>query len=115
MSSDFVRPDNVLRQRDVGTPLTSGSSSRFCVNFSRVFYNVSTKPLTRLLNVSVGPGNMTAAMSKFSSLYDGDTLRIFLLIFLYVLQGIPLGIGSSIPYLLQARKVRFFKDYGNIE
>ena len=48
---------------------------------------------------------MSAAISKFSSLYDGDTLRIFLLIFLYILQGIPLGIGSSIPYLLQARKV----------
>lgn len=81
LPKNFVRSDNVLRQRDVGTPLTSCSS--------------------------IGPGNMSAAISKFSSLYDGDTLRIFLLIFLYVLQGIPLGIGSSIPYLLQARKVSY--------
>ncbi|ESO06889.1 hypothetical protein HELRODRAFT_77129 [Helobdella robusta] len=38
---------------------------------------------------------------------SNDYGKICLLIFLYVLQGVPLGIGSSIPYLLQARKVSY--------
>ena len=35
----------------------------------------------------------------------GDRASVALLIFLYVLQGIPLGLAGSIPYLLQSRKV----------
>ena len=37
----------------------------------------------------------------------GDRGSIALLMFLYILQGIPLGIGSSIPYLLTSRKVSY--------
>ncbi|KAH3818059.1 acetyl-coenzyme A transporter 1-like [Dreissena polymorpha] len=38
---------------------------------------------------------------------QGDYLNILLLTFLYVLQGIPLGLGGSLPMLLQSRKVSY--------
>ena len=37
----------------------------------------------------------------------GDRLNIALLMFLYILQGIPLGIAASVPYLLQGRHVNY--------
>lgn len=37
----------------------------------------------------------------------GDLGNISLLMFLYVLQGIPLGLGGSIPMLLSSRKVSY--------
>ena len=37
----------------------------------------------------------------------GDRLNIALLMLLYVLQGIPLGIAASIPYLLQSRHISY--------
>ena len=37
----------------------------------------------------------------------GDMGNIILLIFLYILQGIPLGLAGSIPMLLQSRKVTY--------
>lgn len=36
-----------------------------------------------------------------------DAKNIALLIFLYMLQGIPLGLSASIPFLLGARKVSY--------
>ena len=36
----------------------------------------------------------------------GDLNSIMLLMFLYIMQGIPLGLSGSIPMLLQSRKVR---------
>ena len=41
-----------------------------------------------------------------SNLYV-DRYNIALLTFLYILQGIPLGLAGSIPYLLQSRKVSY--------
>jgi len=38
---------------------------------------------------------------------EGDRLNIALLMFLYVLQGIPLGIAASIPYLLTSRHISY--------
>jgi len=37
----------------------------------------------------------------------GDRLNVALLMLLYVLQGIPLGIAASIPYLLQSRHISY--------
>jgi len=37
----------------------------------------------------------------------GDRLNVALLMLLYVLQGIPLGISASIPYLLQSRHISY--------
>lgn len=37
----------------------------------------------------------------------GDRQNIALLMFLYVLQGIPLGLAGAIPYLLTSRKVSY--------
>ena len=38
---------------------------------------------------------------------EGDYLNICLLVFLYVLQGIPLGLAGSIPLILQQRKASY--------
>ena len=38
---------------------------------------------------------------------EGDKLNVALLMFLYVLQGIPLGIAASIPYLLTSRHISY--------
>jgi len=38
---------------------------------------------------------------------EGDRLSVALLILLYVLQGIPLGIAASVPYLLTSRHVSY--------
>lgn len=37
----------------------------------------------------------------------GDRRSIALLMFLYVLQGIPLGVAASVPFLLQTRKISY--------
>ncbi|KAK7094194.1 acetyl-coenzyme A transporter 1-like [Littorina saxatilis] len=44
---------------------------------------------------------------KKPGLQKGDLSSISLLMFLYVLQGIPLGLAGSIPMLLQSRKVSY--------
>lgn len=44
---------------------------------------------------------------SYSPGIQGDLKSIILLIFLYVLQGIPLGLAGSIPMLLQSRKVTY--------
>lgn len=41
----------------------------------------------------------------------GDLPNIMLLMFLYILQGIPLGLAGSIPMLLQSRKVRMCQKF----
>lgn len=36
-----------------------------------------------------------------------DKINILILLFLYVLQGIPLGLGGSIPMILQSRNISY--------
>ena len=59
-----------------------------------------------------------AAMSDLESNNDDeegsprlrdDFWSILILLFLYILQGIPIGLTASVPMILQARKV----SYGN--
>ena len=38
---------------------------------------------------------------------EGDYLNLCLLVFLYILQGIPLGLAGSIPLILQQRKASY--------
>ena len=38
---------------------------------------------------------------------DGDKLHVLVLFFLYILQGIPLGLASSVPLVLQERGVAY--------
>lgn len=38
---------------------------------------------------------------------DNDKISIFILLFLYVLQGIPLGLAGSIPMILQNRNISY--------
>lgn len=43
----------------------------------------------------------------------GDYGNIAILLFLYLLQGIPLGIGQAIPMLLQNRGASYKEQAGN--
>jgi len=64
---------------------------------------------------STKPGALAAPPSTQMAGYDkdgccglkGDRLNVALLMLLYVLQGIPLGIAASIPYLLQSRHISY--------
>eukprot|EP00118_Oscarella_pearsei_P021527 m.242197 g.242197 ORF g.242197 m.242197 type:complete len:518 (+) comp40215_c1_seq12:83-1636(+) len=38
---------------------------------------------------------------------QGDLWNILILLFLYILQGIPIGLAASVPMILQARKVSY--------
>lgn len=59
------------------------------------------------------PGAGENAASEYPDASDsclglyGDKSNIALLMLLYVLQGIPLGLAGSIPYLLQSRQVTY--------
>lgn len=44
----------------------------------------------------------------------GDYLNFAILFFLYLLQGIPLGIGQSIPLLLQNRGASYKEQAGEL-
>jgi len=44
----------------------------------------------------------------------GDWLNFFLLLLLYTMQGIPLGIASAMPIVLQSNKNVSYKDQVNI-
>jgi len=44
----------------------------------------------------------------------GDWPNIFLLLLLYIMQGIPLGITTVIPILLQSRKNVTYKEQVNV-
>ena len=58
-------------------------------------YNVSSEE-------NVNPNEGRQSMLKD---LDGDKLHVVVLFFLYLLQGIPLGLRDSIPLLLQNRNV----------
>jgi hypothetical protein len=40
----------------------------------------------------------------------GDETNILVLLFLYILQGIPLGLAAAIPLILTNRNVRYVKS-----
>lgn len=51
----------------------------------------------------VGPGDFPKAKRS----YRAELSSILLLLFLYVLQGIPLGLAGSIPLILQSKNVSY--------
>ena len=59
------------------------------------------------MHVHIDSGKAEDKMNEPPMNLDGDRGNIAMLIFLYVLQGIPLGLAGSIPYLLQSREVSY--------
>jgi PAT family acetyl-CoA transporter-like MFS transporter 1 len=53
------------------------------------------------------PGSQEDQKPVKANSLEGDRGNIALLTFLYVLQGVPLGLAASIPYLLQSRQVNY--------
>jgi len=43
----------------------------------------------------------------------GDWLNFFMLLLLYTMQGLPLGLSSAIPILLQSKKDISYQDQVN--
>ena len=64
-------------------------------------YNTFTKSTE---NVSVKEKEDTSGMWKD---LDGDKLHVLVLFFLYILQGIPLGLKDSIPLILSNKNVPY--------
>ncbi|KAJ9577036.1 hypothetical protein L9F63_006384, partial [Diploptera punctata] len=58
-------------------------------------------------SVTIEDGNKVDLLSEDNSDMKGDEWNIALLFFLYVLQGIPLGLSSAIPMYLQNRGVSY--------
>lgn len=57
-------------------------------------------------HTETGSGDPAVGHSTWSRL-GPDKYNVAVLMFLYVLQGIPLGLAGSIPYLLQSRQVNY--------
>ncbi|GLH02093.1 Acetyl-coenzyme A transporter 1 [Gryllus bimaculatus] len=58
-------------------------------------------------NAEEGQVSMSSNKSEQTSNIKGDELNIAILFFLYLLQGIPLGLSSAIPMYLQNRGVSY--------
>lgn len=43
----------------------------------------------------------------------GDWLNFYLLLLLYIMQGLPFGVSTALPILLQSRKVVSYQDQVN--
>lgn len=41
---------------------------------------------------------------------NGDRLNFYLLIILYVIQGIPIGLSGALPIILQSKKMVTYED-----
>ena len=52
-------------------------------------------------------GEKIVAKSEMLKNLEGDKLHVCILLFLYCLQGIPLGLKSSIPLILTRRSVPY--------
>jgi PAT family acetyl-CoA transporter-like MFS transporter 1 len=53
------------------------------------------------------PVKIETTKQNFSTLIQKDGTKILLLLYLYFLQGIPLGLSSSIPFLLSIRSISY--------
>ncbi len=57
--------------------------------------------------VGVTPVDTETKTHRHSKGLDGDKYNILLLLFLYVLQGIPLGLAGSMPMVLQNKGITY--------
>jgi PAT family acetyl-CoA transporter-like MFS transporter 1 len=60
-----------------------------------------------LLLVQQKPAALTTTRSCLSPRYDKDFYNICFLMFLYLLQGVPIGLLYSLPFILSARNVSY--------
>ncbi|KAG8276261.1 hypothetical protein J6590_069007 [Homalodisca vitripennis] len=52
-------------------------------------------------------GETAQPSCKKSASLEGDRVNVYLLMFLYLLQGIPLGLGDAVPMILQSKGVSY--------
>lgn len=63
--------------------------------------NIKTKDAGR------SESDQTKTKRNFSTLIKKDGTKILLLLYLYFLQGVPLGLAASIPFLLSTRSISY--------
>ena len=68
--------------------------------------NQNEEESVRLSKVDLEVCTVEKKTNKWSD-FKKDWKKIFFLIFLYILQSVPLGLVLSIPYLLSVRKVSY--------
>lgn len=66
-----------------------------------------TSDLNKMANSENYENKTSKDCQQMCTQIHGDRKNIALLMFLYVLQGIPLGLAGAIPYLLTSRKVSY--------
>ena len=92
------------RRREAETTLNGGSSARMTRRIA--------------VNEDVAPADDEEAGRKPSRPADdgvgleGDWANIFVLLLLYTLQGIPMGLASSVPLILQEKGATYMQQAG---
>lgn len=61
-------------------------------------------------DVESKPSAVTNGPVLEKSNLKGDWLNFFLLLLLYTMQGLPLGLSSVVPILIQSKKVSSYQD-----
>ena len=69
--------------------------------------NVNEVVTTKKVSLWQTLGEKIVAKSEMLKDLEGDKLHVCILLFLYCLQGIPLGLKSSIPLILTRRSVPY--------
>ena len=69
--------------------------------------NVNEEVTTKKVSLWQTLGEKIVAKSEMLKDLEGDKLHVCILLFLYCLQGIPLGLKSSIPLILTRRSVPY--------
>ena len=69
--------------------------------------NVNEVVTTKKVSLWQTLGEKIVAKSEMLQDLEGDKLHVCILLFLYCLQGIPLGLKSSIPLILTRRSVPY--------
>lgn len=68
-----------------------------------------TKSIRNRVDLEGCEGTCSKPTSEKPNL-DGDWFNFYLLIILYIIQGIPVGLSGALPIILQSKKMVTYED-----
>jgi len=68
-----------------------------------------TKSIRNRVDLEGCEGTRSQPTSEKPNL-DGDWINFYLLIILYIIQGIPVGLSGALPIILQSKKMVTYED-----
>ncbi|KAK5978534.1 hypothetical protein GCK32_006219 [Trichostrongylus colubriformis] len=117
VSAQFIAMANRVRRRNHGQLLTSEDVMANEPDFSSadagphapMYYHATDKydKEERLIHKDISVDSSGSWFSRTRESLRGDISSICLLLFLYLLQGVPLGLIAAIPLLLQSKHVSY--------